>query len=96
MTSSVSEVDDLLAEQFPPLSPGSAGDLLPPGVDEPTSGDGGSGLGALLGGAGGGREGVQLGGARHLRHHRLLRGKHFRGHGVCACCGEQRTGGCWF
>ena len=54
MTRSVSEVDDLLAEEFPPLSPRPAADLLPPGVDEPAPSDGGPGLGSLLGGAGGG------------------------------------------
>ena len=34
MTSSVSEVDDLLTEKFPPLPPTPAADL-PPAVDEP-------------------------------------------------------------
>ena len=96
MTSSASEVDDLLTEKFPPVPsrPSAAADL-PPGVDEPSPAVGGSGLRSLLGRAAGGRDGVQ-----HLRvgggggHHRLFRGEHFRGHKVCGCCGEARSGWC--
>ena len=46
MTSSLSEVDDLLTEEFPLLSPrpaAAAADLLPPGADEPSPGEGGPG-----------------------------------------------------
>ena len=100
MTSSLSEVDDLLTEEFPLLSgrpAAAAAALLPPGADEPSPGEGGPGLGSLLGWPGGGREAVQLGGGEGGegggRHHRLLHSEHFRADRVSACAGS--GGWCW-
>ena len=98
MTSSLSEVDDLLTEEFPLLSgrpAAAAAALLPPGADEPSPGEGGPGLGSLLGWPGGGREAVQLGGGEGGgRHHRLLHSEHFRADRVSACAGS--GGWCWW
>ena len=93
MTSSVSEVDDLLTEQFPPVSTRTSAGDLPPGVDEPAPADGGSGLGSLLGRTAGRRDGVQQlrvggGGGGGGSRHRLLHSKYFRGGKDCGCCGD--------